>query len=107
MAANIKCLIYITMIFLIILIINSNVYFYTIKINLEIYMNIVLLGYMGSGKTSVGIRLSSLINKQFFDLDEFIEEKYNQKIHNIFSTKGEIYFRKQSDKPFYCFEKVM
>ena len=44
--------------------------------------------------TSVGIRLSSLINKQFFDLDEFIEEKYNQKIHNIFSTKGEIYFRK-------------
>ena len=82
------------MIFLIILIINSNVYFYTIKINLEIYMNIVLLGYMGSGKTSVGIRLSSLINKQFFDLDEFIEEKYNQKIHNIFSTKGEIYFRK-------------
>ena len=57
-------------------------------------MNVVLLGYMGCGKTTVGLRLSKLINKQFFDLDQFIEKKYDQKIHDIFSTKGEVYFRK-------------
>tara|TARA_B100000780_G_C20873605_1_gene347470 strand:+ start:23 stop:535 length:513 start_codon:yes stop_codon:yes gene_type:complete len=57
-------------------------------------MNIVLLGYMGCGKTTVGLRLSKLINKQFFDLDQFIEKKYDQKIYDIFLTKGEIYFRK-------------
>ena len=49
---------------------------------------------MGCGKTTVGIRLSKLINKKFIDLDQFIELTYNQKIQNIFSSKGEIYFRK-------------
>ena len=46
-------------------------------------MNIVLLGYMGCGKTTVGIRLSKLINKKFIDLDQFIELTYNQKIQDI------------------------
>ncbi|MFQ3368804.1 MAG: shikimate kinase [Flavobacteriaceae bacterium] len=57
-------------------------------------MNIVLLGYMGCGKTTVGIRLSKLINKKFIDLDQFIELTYNQKIQDIFLTRGEVYFRK-------------
>ena len=53
---------------------------------------------MGCGKTSVGISLSKLINKRFIDLDQFIELTYNQKIHDIFSTKGEVYFRKIESK---------
>jgi len=57
-------------------------------------MNIVLLGYMGCGKTTVGVRLSKLINKKFIDLDQFIELTLNQKIQDIFSTRGEVYFRK-------------
>ena len=53
---------------------------------------------MGCGKTSVGISLSKLINKRFIDLDQFIELTYNQKIHEIFSIKGEVYFRKIESK---------
>jgi shikimate kinase len=81
------------MFFLIILIINYNTGF-CITISLEFNMNIVLLGYMGCGKTTVGIRLSKLINKKFIDLDQFIELTYNQKIQDIFLTRGEVYFRK-------------
>jgi shikimate kinase len=49
---------------------------------------------MGCGKTTVGSRLSKLINKKFIDLDQFIELTYNQKIQDIFLNQGEVYFRK-------------
>src|SRR5690606_31864596 len=55
---------------------------------------IVLVGYMGSGKTTIGKKLSKIINYEFIDLDAFIEEKENLTINEIFKTKGEIYFRK-------------
>ncbi|MEN8704390.1 MAG: shikimate kinase [Polaribacter sp.] len=57
-------------------------------------MQIVLLGYMASGKSSIGKRIAKSLNISFIDLDDFIIDKENQSIADIFSTKGEIYFRK-------------
>jgi len=56
---------------------------------------IVLVGYMGSGKTTIGEYLSEKMNLPFFDLDKIIEENHNLSIPEIFKEKGEIYFRKE------------
>lgn len=58
-------------------------------------MKIILLGYMGSGKSTVGKELAEQISLPFLDLDDEIEKKENFKISEIFSQKGEIYFRKK------------
>lgn len=60
--------------------------------------NIVLLGYMGSGKSAVGKKLATHTNALFIDLDAYIEEKEGKKIADIFAEKGEIYFRKLESK---------
>ncbi len=57
-------------------------------------MNIILLGYMASGKSTIGRLLASSINFEFIDLDDYIESKEGLTISEIFETKGEIYFRK-------------
>ena len=57
-------------------------------------MKIVLLGYMASGKSSIGRRLSKKINLPLIDLDYYIEAKEGMTISEIFKNKGEIYFRK-------------
>ncbi|MDH3004618.1 MAG: AAA family ATPase [Candidatus Shikimatogenerans sp. JK-2022] len=57
-------------------------------------MKIVLIGYMGSGKTYIGLLLSKLLNYPHFDLDEFIECILKIKINYIFKNFGENYFRK-------------
>lgn len=57
-------------------------------------MKIVLIGYMGSGKTEVGKQLSATLKLPFYDLDTFIEKREGMPISKIFSKKGEIYFRK-------------
>jgi len=56
--------------------------------------NIVLLGYMGSGKTSVGQCLSDVLKWDFIDLDKYIEQVENLTIEQIFNQKGVVYFRK-------------
>jgi shikimate kinase len=61
-------------------------------------MKIILLGYMGSGKTTIGIQLARKLFLNFTDLDDFIEEKEQQSIKEIFKQKGEIYFRKIEHK---------
>ena len=48
---------------------------------------------MGSGKTSVGKKLAQYLGFTFFDLDEIISDKEKMNIPEIFSTKGEGYFR--------------
>ena len=60
--------------------------------------NIVLLGMMGSGKSTIGYLLSKSINLKFLDVDRIIEKKTGLKINNIFETKGEIYFRDLEEK---------
>lgn len=56
---------------------------------------IVLIGYMGSGKTTIAKLLSEKLHIVPSDLDEIIEEKTNLPITAIFEQKGEVYFRKQ------------
>lgn len=56
---------------------------------------IILIGYMGSGKTAVGQALSDKINKTFIDLDNYIAKQEEMSIPEIFEKKGEIYFRKK------------
>lgn len=57
-------------------------------------MIVILIGYMASGKSTIGVELSKKINFDFIDLDNFIEEREKVKISTIFKDKGEIYFRK-------------
>ncbi len=52
------------------------------------------IGFMGSGKTSVGREVSLFLRIPFLDLDEYIEKKLKTSIYNIFEEKGEEYFRK-------------
>jgi len=54
---------------------------------------IYLIGFMGSGKTTLGKILAKHLNLDFIDLDLYIENKYNLSIHEIFDKYGEIYFR--------------
>lgn len=56
-------------------------------------MNIVLTGFMGTGKSVTGRWLAKELNLDFLDSDELIEKKEGIKISEIFSTKGEPYFR--------------
>jgi shikimate kinase len=61
-------------------------------------MRIYLIGYMGSGKTTVGKWLAKALNLQFIDLDQYIEEKNNQTIPEIFASEGENSFRVKEQK---------
>lgn len=54
---------------------------------------ITLIGMMGSGKTTIGKILSEQTGISAIDLDDFIENKENESISEIFKTKGEQYFR--------------
>lgn len=57
-------------------------------------MKIVLTGFMGSGKTSVGNELSRKLGYPFIDTDNLIEEREGKPISIIFKEKGEDYFRR-------------
>jgi len=55
--------------------------------------NIVLTGFMGTGKTAVGKELSRLLSMKLVDVDEEIERSQNMKINDIFREFGEKHFR--------------
>ena len=55
--------------------------------------NLVFLGMMGSGKTSIGSYVSKKLNIDFIDIDKEIEKKIGMTISQIFENKGEKYFR--------------
>ncbi len=61
-------------------------------------MIIVLIGYMGSGKSSIGKKLSRKLRCNLIDLDDYIVEKEQASVKEIFAAKGEIYFRKREEK---------
>ena len=56
--------------------------------------NIVLIGMMAAGKTTIGFKLAKKLKYQFIDIDTKIEDSENEKITDIFKSRGEEYFRK-------------
>ena len=56
--------------------------------------NIALVGFMGTGKSTIAALLARKLQTGYVDLDEKIEEKEGMKIRDIFSQKGESHFRK-------------
>ncbi len=56
--------------------------------------NIILVGFMGTGKTVAGKSLARRLKMKFVDIDDLIEEREGMKISDIFASKGEPYFRK-------------
>ena len=61
-------------------------------------MKVVLLGYMGCGKSVIGDFLAKKLQVSFYDLDEEIENVTQISISELFQTKGEIYFRKKENE---------
>jgi shikimate kinase len=57
-------------------------------------MNFVFIGYMGSGKTTLGKKVARLMNFNFVDLDQLIVEKSGMSIQELFDKKGESEFRR-------------
>jgi shikimate kinase len=57
-------------------------------------MTIFLVGYMGSGKSTLGKKLAHNLKHDFIDLDSYIEEQEGRTIKEIFADDGEDYFRK-------------
>jgi shikimate kinase len=61
-------------------------------------MKIVLLGYMGCGKSVIGAFLAEKLQIPFYDLDNEIEKETQISIAELFQTRGEIYFRKKENE---------
>ena len=61
-------------------------------------MRIYLIGYMGSGKSTLGKRLSKYLGLQFVDMDHYIEERNCKTVPQIFAEEGEAEFRKKERK---------
>lgn len=57
-------------------------------------MNIYLIGFMGSGKSSTGRKIASSLRWNFADTDKIVEEQEGATVPEIFEQKGEEYFRK-------------
>ena len=64
---------------------------------MKIKKNLVLLGMMGVGKTTIGRHIAKKLKMKFFDIDKIIEKKNKIKIKEIFKTAGEIYFRQEEE----------
>ena len=60
--------------------------------------NLVFIGMMGSGKSSIGSMVSKKLNLNFFDIDQLIENDQKMKISKIFEIKGENFFREIEKK---------
>ena len=60
--------------------------------------NLVFLGMMGSGKSSIGLLIARRLKLNFIDIDNEIEEKLGTTISKTFEDKGEEYFRKVEEK---------
>ena len=65
---------------------------------MAINKKIVLLGYMGSGKSTIAKLLSKKLHIMNVDLDNYIEKKENKSISNIFQISGELFFRRIENK---------
>ena len=66
--------------------------------------NIILIGFMGCGKTSVGIKLSYRLKQTFLDTDKQIEKKQGRSIREIFASDGEAAFRQMETE---CIKELL
>ncbi|MGN0374901.1 MAG: shikimate kinase [Butyrivibrio sp.] len=66
--------------------------------------NIILIGFMGCGKSTIGKYISDNRNYELIDTDSYIEEQQNRTIKEIFDTEGEEYFRNLETE---CIEKLI
>ena len=57
--------------------------------------NIILIGYMGSGKSTIGKKTAKLLGVEFLDTDSLIEEQEGMTISELFAQNGEDYFRQK------------
>ena len=58
-------------------------------------LNIIFIGFMGSGKSSIGRHLAQELNMNFVDIDELIQKHVGMSVREIFTQKGESFFRVQ------------
>ena len=65
---------------------------------MKLKKNLVFLGMMGSGKSSIGSLVAKKLKLNFIDVDKEIEKELGISISKIFETKGEDYFRKFEEK---------
>ncbi|MCB9079328.1 MAG: shikimate kinase [Anaerolineaceae bacterium] len=56
--------------------------------------NIILTGFMGTGKTTVGQLVAAQLQREFIDMDDLIESREGRPISHIFANEGEPYFRR-------------
>jgi shikimate kinase / 3-dehydroquinate synthase len=66
--------------------------------------NVVLIGFMGSGKSTVGRRLARQMDRMFVDLDDVIEAEAGQSVAEIFSSEGESGFREREAR---CLQRAL
>lgn len=66
--------------------------------------NVILIGFMGCGKTTVGLKLSYRLRRTVIDTDKEIEREEKRSISDIFASDGEGYFR---DRETACLKKLM
>ena len=66
--------------------------------------NVILIGFMGCGKTSVGKRFSSVGKMTFLDTDEYIVTREGKSVTEIFKTSGEPYFRNRETE---CIQELI
>lgn len=59
-----------------------------------VFMNVFIIGYMACGKSTFGRALARRLNRQFIDLDFYIEQRFRKSINEIFADKGEEEFRR-------------
>ena len=65
---------------------------------MKLNKNLILIGMMASGKSTIGRLLAKKLNLKFFDTDFIIEKKVKMRIFEIFQKKGEPYFRNLEKK---------
>lgn len=59
---------------------------------------LVLTGYMGAGKTAVGRRVATRLGRDFVDADREIERRAGMTVREIFSRRGEVWFRRTEER---------
>lgn len=66
--------------------------------------NVILIGFMGCGKSTVGLKLSYRLRKSVIDTDKEIEKEEKRSISDIFQQDGEAYFRNKETE---CLQKLI